>query len=245
MTKGLSQERVAALKRLEAHLGVVFPSYELLHQALIHKSYANEQGFSGYHNERLEFLGDAVLELVISEHTYRCFPSAPEGELARLRSVVVSEHSLAEKARSLKLGEFLLVSRGEAHAGGRNLDSLLSDALEAVIGAMYLELDYNTCRDFILGLLGADVQDIWQTRDFVDPKSALQEKVQQCSSDTPVYAVYDEQGPDHDKTFRVAVKWRGQVLGRGQGKTKKDAEQDAARSALAYLARKNSKDEER
>ena len=106
---------------------------------------------------------------------------------------------------------------------------------------MYLELDYNTCRDFILGLLGADVQDIWQTRDFVDPKSALQEKVQQCSSDTPVYAVYDEQGPDHDKTFRVAVKWRGQVLGRGQGKTKKDAEQDAARSALAYLARKIAK----
>ncbi|NLY52471.1 MAG: ribonuclease III [Firmicutes bacterium] len=236
MTEALTQERIAALKRLEAHLGVVFPSCRLLHQALIHKSYANEQGLSGYHNERLEFLGDAVLELVISEHIYRCFPSAPEGELARLRSVVVSEHTLAKKARNLKLGDYLLVSRGEAQAGGRNLDSLLSDALEAVIGAMYLELDYQTCRDFILRLLGEDVENIWQNRDFIDPKSALQEKVQQYSSDVPVYDVYHEQGPDHDKTFHVAVKWRGRVLGRGQGKTKKDAEQDAARSALKSLA---------
>ena len=236
MTEALTQERIAALKRLEAHLGVVFPSCRLLHQALIHKSYANEQGLSGYHNERLEFLGDAVLELVISEHIYRCFPSAPEGELARLRSVVVSEHTLAKKARNLKLGDYLLVSRGEAQAGGRNLDSLLSDALEAVIGAMYLELDYQTCRDFILRLLGEDVENIWQNRDFIDPKSALQEKVQQYSSDVPVYDVYHEQGPDHDKTFHVAVKWRGRGLGRGQGKTKKDAEQDAARSALKSLA---------
>ncbi|NLA57844.1 MAG: ribonuclease III [Firmicutes bacterium] len=237
MTKRLTQERIAALKRLETHLGVAFPSYELLHQALIHKSYANEQGLSGYHNERLEFLGDAVLALVISEYIYRCFPSAPEGELARLRSVVVSEHPLAEKARNLKLGDYLLVSRGEAQAGGRNLDSLLSDALEAVIGAMYLELDYETCRDFILRLLGDDVQDIWQSRDFIDPKSALQEKVQQYSADVPIYDVYHEQGPDHDKTFHVAVKWRGRILGRGQGKTKKDAEQDAARSALKFLAK--------
>ncbi|NLY29724.1 MAG: ribonuclease III [Firmicutes bacterium] len=239
MTDTLTRERIAALKGLEAHLGVAFPSYRLLHQALIHKSYANEQGLSGHHNERLEFLGDAVLELVISEHTYRCFPSAPEGELARLRSVVVSEHTLAEKARSLELGDYLLVSRGEAQAGGRNLDSLLSDALEAVIGAMYLELDYGACRDFILRLLGDDVQDIWQSRDFIDPKSALQERVQQYSSDVPVYDVYHEQGPDHDKTFHVMVKWRGQVLGRGQGKTKKDAEQDAARRALNFLAEKD------
>jgi len=184
----------------------------------------------------LEFLGDAVLGLVISEHIYRCFPAAPEGELARLRSVVVSEPSLAEKARELKLGDYLLVSRGEAQAGGRNLDSLLSDALEAVIGAMYLTLDYETCREFILRMLGDAVQSIWQSRNFVDPKSALQEKVQQYGTDVPVYLVCDERGPDHDKTFHVIVQWQGRILGEGQGKTKKDAEQAAARSALKFLA---------
>lgn len=236
MTRTLTSKRIQALQHLEAHLGVAFPSYRLLDQALIHRSFANEQGLAGFDNERLEFLGDAVLELVISEHIYRCFPDAPEGELARLRSVVVCEHTLADKARGLKLGEYLLLGHGEAQGGGRNLDSLLSDALEAVIGAMYLELDYETCRAFILTILGDDVQDVWVTKDFIDPKSALQEQVQQYGLDTPVYDVYAEQGPDHDKTFHVAVKWQGEILGKGQGKTKKDAEQNAARSALRCLA---------
>ncbi len=234
----LTQQRIEELQQLQAHLGVAFPSYELLHQALIHKSFAHEHALAGFDNERLEFLGDAVLELVISEHIYRCFPDAPEGELARLRSVVVCEHTLANKARRMHLGGYLLLGHGEAQGGGRNLDSLLSDALEAVIGAMYLELDYDACRTFILNLLGDDVQDVWLTRDFVDPKSALQERVQQCGLDTPSYDVYDEQGPDHDKTFYVAVKWQGETLGKGQGKTKKDAEQAAARNALQRLARK-------
>ena len=236
MTRTLTSKRIQALQHLEAHLGVAFPSYHLLDQALIHRSFANEQGLAGFDNERLEFLGDAVLELVISEHIYRCFPDAPEGELARLRSVVVCEHTLAEKARSLKLGKYLLLGHGEAQGGGRNLDSLLSDALEAVMGAMYLELDYETCRAFILTILGDDVQDVWVTKDFVDPKSALQERVQQHGLDTPIYDVYAEQGPDHDKTFHVAVKWQGEILGKGQGKTKKDAEQNAARNALRRLA---------
>ncbi|NMB44897.1 MAG: ribonuclease III [Firmicutes bacterium] len=238
MENTLTQERIAALQHLQAHLGVAFPSYELLHQALIHRSFAHEQGFAGFDNERLEFLGDAVLELVISEHTYRCFPKAPEGELARVRSVVVCEHTLAEKARRLHLGDYLLLGHGEAQAGGRNLDSLLSDSLEAVIGAMYLELDYDACRTFILTILGDDVQDIWLSKDFVDPKSALQEKVQQYGLETPNYVVYDEQGPDHDKTFHVAVKWQEEIVGKGRGKTKKDAEQAAARNALQRLAKK-------
>lgn len=236
MTRTLTEERIIALQHLQAHLGVAFPSYNLLHQALIHKSFANEQGLGGFDNERLEFLGDAVLELVISEHTYRCFPNAPEGELARLRSVIVCEHTLAKKARSLNLGDYLFLGHGEAHAGGRNLDSLLSNALEAVIGAMYLELDYETCRTFILTILGDDVQDVWVSRDFVDPKSALQEKVQQWGLDTPIYDVSGEYGPDHDKTFHVVVRWQGEILGKGRGKTKKDAEQDAARRALQRLA---------
>jgi ribonuclease-3 len=235
MTRRLTNKRIQALQHLEAHLGVAFPSYHILDQALIHRSFANEQSLARFDNERLEFLGDAVLELVISEHIYRCFPDAPEGELARLRSVVVCEHTLAEKARSLELGKYLLLGHGEAHGGGRDLDSLLSDALEAVIGAMYLELDYETCRAFILTILGDDVQDLWATKDFVDPKSALQERVQQYDLDTPVYDVYGEEGPDHDKTFYVAVKWQGKILGKGQGKTKKDAEQDAARNALECL----------
>jgi ribonuclease-3 len=231
----LTKERNLALQHLQAHLGVAFPSCRLLHQALIHRSFANEQGLVGFDNERLEFLGDAVLELVISEHSYRCCPTAPEGELARLRSVIVCEHTLAEKARRLNLGDYLLLAYGEDHAGGRNLDSILSDALEAVIGAMYLELDYETCRTFILTILGDDVQDIWATKDFIDSKSALQERVQQWGLDTPVYDVFDEKGPDHDKTFHVIVRWQGEILGRGRGKTKKDAEQDAARHALQNL----------
>ncbi|NMB10849.1 MAG: ribonuclease III [Firmicutes bacterium] len=237
MTRTLTEKRILALQHLQAHLGVAFPSCRLLHQALIHRSFANEQGLIGFDNERLEFLGDAVLELVISEHTYRCFPTAPEGELARLRSVIVCEHTLAEKARGLNLGDYLLLGHGEDQAGGRDLDSLLSDALEAVIGAMYLELDYETCRTFILTILGDDVQDIWVTRDFVDPKSALQERVQRWGLDTPIYDVYGEYGPDHDKTFHVVVSWQGEVLGKGRGKTKKDAEQDAARRALQQLAK--------
>jgi len=238
MGRTLDSQRIEALKELERRLGVAFPRYELLHQALIHKSFANEQHLRGFDNERLEFLGDAVLELVISEHTYRCFPTAPEGELARLRSVIVCEHTLAEKARGLNLGDYLLLGHGEDQAGGRDLDSLLSDALEAVIGAMYLELDYETCRTFILTILGDDVQDIWVTRDFVDPKSALQERVQRWGLDTPIYDVYGEYGPDHDKTFHVAVKWQEEIVGKGRGKTKKDAEQAAARNALQRLAKK-------
>ena len=238
VTKTPDPQRIAALQQVHARLGVVFPKYGLLHQALIHKSFANERSLSGFDNERLEFLGDAVLELVVSEYIFRCFPGTPEGELARLRSAVVSEPPLAIKARSLGLGEYLLLGHGEEHAGGRNLDSLISNALEAVIGALYLETDYVTCRDFILDLLGDDIQTLWHTKDFVDPKSALQEKVQQCGHLAPTYDVYHEQGPDHDKIFHVAVKWQGETLGKGQGKSKKDAEQAAARHALQLLSGK-------
>lgn len=226
--------RVADLEHLQVRLGVVFPKYELLHQALMHRSFARERNLSS-DNERLEFLGDAVLELVVSEHLYLHFPTASEGEMARLRSAVVSEPSLAAKARSLGLGKYLLLGYGEEHAGGRKLDSLLANALEAVIGAIHLEVDYAACQAFILNLFEHDVEDLWKTKDFIDPKSALQERVQQSSTITPTYEVYDEQGPDHDKVFHVVVKWQGDILGKGHGKTKKDAEQAAARDALHLL----------
>ncbi|NLJ86076.1 MAG: ribonuclease III [Firmicutes bacterium] len=238
MGRTLDSQRIEALKELERRLGVAFPRYELLHQALIHKSFANEQHLRGFDNERLEFLGDAVLELVISEYLYSRYTDAQEGELARLRSAVVSEHALADKARSLGLGKYLLLAHGEEHAGGRTLDSLLSDALEAVIGAMYLQVGYGTCRDFLLDLLGEEVQILWDSKDFIDPKSALQEKVQQYSHSTPIYDVFLEQGPDHDKIFHVAVRWQGDILGKGRGKSKKDAEQAAARRALQTLSRR-------
>lgn len=227
-------KRVADIQRLQARLGVAFPRYGLLHQALIHRSFARERNL-GIDNERLEFLGDAVLELIVSEYLCLGFPTATEGEMARLRSAVVSEPSLAAKARGLGLGEYLLVGHGEEHAGGRKLDSLLANALEAVIGAIYLEAGYATCQAFILDLLKHDIDTLWRTKDFVDPKSALQEKIQQYSTITPTYDVYDEQGPDHDKVFHVMVRWQGDILGKGQGKTKKDAEQAAARHALHRL----------
>lgn len=240
MQREPGKKRRAALQRLQERLGMQFSSFSLLHQALIHKSFANEHGMPGFDNERLEFLGDAVLELVTSEYLYRHYPQALEGEMARMRSAVVCEPVLAAKARELGLGEFLLLGKGEEMAGGRNRDSLLSDALEAVIGAMYLEGDYASCRRFVLELLAGDVQRVWETKGFIDPKSALQEVLQQQGQSPPSYDVYKEQGPDHDKVFHVVVAWEGQILGKGRGKTKKEAEQQAAGRALRRFRRRNS-----
>ncbi|NLK07621.1 MAG: ribonuclease III [Firmicutes bacterium] len=230
-------ERNRDLKVLQARLGAVFPKNDLLNEALTHRSYAKERDLD-FDNERLEFLGDAVLELVISEYLFLNFPSALEGDLARLRAAVVSEHSLANKARELDLGEYLLLGHGEEHTGGRRLDSLLANGLEAVIGALYLEMGYFQVRAFILGLFEDDVEDLWESKDFIDPKSALQERIQQFSTQTPIYKVYDEQGPQHDKTFFVVVRWQGKNLGKGRGKTKKEAEQAAAKNALSKFAGK-------
>lgn len=218
-----------ALVNLQAALGYHFQNVSLLQLALTHKSSAHNP--SG-NNERLEFLGDAVLQLVVSDHLFQQYPGLREGQLAKIRALLVSQPPLAELARKLGLDRCLRVGKGEERTGARQRDSLLCDTVEAVIGAMYLDSNLDTIRPVILQLLPS-----WQERELalVDAKSALQEHLQQISQETPLYHLAKEIGPDHDKTFEVDVCFRGQVLGRGRGRSKKEAAQEAAREALANL----------
>jgi ribonuclease-3 len=205
----------------------------LLSQALTHSSYGNEVQVE--HNERLEFLGDAVLELLTSQYLYGHYPDLPEGELTRMRANLVCEKTLAEIARELGLGGLLLLGKSQLATGGRERASLLADAVEALLGAVYLcgglavaEAVYH--RLFREAFAALDRGELWQ-----DYKTRLQEMVQkQLAGDALTYQVTDEAGPDHDKTFSVAVSWQGRVVGQGTGHSKKEAEQAAAKQALHH-----------
>jgi len=208
----------------------------LLRQALTHTSYSNEHRVPGSSsNERLEFLGDAVLELVMSDHLYRSFPRLSEGELTELRARVVCEAALAKQARRLGLGELLRLGRGEEAAGGRTRPSLLADAFEAVVGAVYLEGGLPAAQRFILAQLGATVAASAQAGANTNFKSMLQEFVQGQGRAAPVYRLLAERGPDHAKEYEVAALVDGREVGRGSGRRKQEAEQEAARHALLRL----------
>jgi len=233
------QERIKRLRQLERELGLSFQQLDLLNRVLTHTSYTNENRKNGLeHNERLEFLGDAVLELVVSDYLYRKYPQALEGELTRLRAAVVCEGVLARKAKELKLGDYLLVGRGEAMSGGRERPSILADVFEAIVGAVYLDQGLNSAQQFILAQLTAEIEMAQINRCFCyhDYKTALQEYVQKHHHGaTLAYTVVGEQGPDHAKLFSIEVKLDDLVLGEGSGKSKKEAEQVAAAQALKYL----------
>ena len=223
-------------EKIEQEIGYVFRDKELLRLAFTHSSYANERRDSRLaHNERLEFLGDAVLELAISQTIYRKYPEMPEGELSKLRSSVVCEPTLAAHARSLHFGEFLLLGRGEEHTGGRERDSMLADAFEAVIGAIFLDGGPEVANAYVLRLLENEVVSRRESFRRMDGKSALQEYIQKSSKTPLAYAILEERGPDHDKTFVAEVRHRGEALGRGEGHSKKEAEQAAALAALHKL----------
>ena len=213
------------LKELEKRIGYHFQNPELLEKALRHSSYANEHKMNRIEcNERLEFLGDAVLELVSSEHLFAQFPQMPEGELTRLRASLVCEPTLAFCARELELGSFLRLGKGEEMTGGRHRDSVTSDALESVIGAVYLDGGFANAKEFVLKYV---LNDMEHKKLFFDSKTIFQEMVQ---GNIP-----GESGPDHDKTFSVEV-WIGeQCMGQGSGRTKKAAEQMAAYRAICRL----------
>lgn len=218
----------AKLEKLEKILGYSFKNKHLLEQALTHKSARMDYG----DNERLEFLGDAVLQLVISDYIYKKYPKLPEGKLAKIRALLVSQPTLAEIARTLGLNDYLKVGKGEERTGAKERDSLLSDVYEAVLGAMYLEAGMEQVRMFILKHLPE-----WDKSQLplIDAKSTLQEHLQQTSHTTPTYILAEEYGPDHDKSFVVEVIFQNEVLGRGVGKSKKEAAQNAAREALSKL----------
>lgn len=221
------------LKTLEERIGYQFRDEALLRQALTHSSFTNEQKINKAKNyERLEFLGDAVLELVSSDFLFREYPEVPEGELTKLRASMVCEPSLAFCAKDLELGEFIRLGKGEESTGGRHRDSITSDAMEAVIGAIYLDGGMAAAKAFIDRFILSDLED---KQLFYDSKSNLQELVQGKFKQELSYRLLNESGPEHDKTFRVSVHMGEEVLGEGQGRTKKAAEQQAAYKALLRL----------
>ena len=220
---------------LEERLGYSFRNRALLETALTHSSYANENRASGIVcNERLEFLGDSVLGVTVADFLYRHFPDMPEGRMTRLRAELVCEQSLHRVALELHLGDYLRLGKGEEHNGGRRRASILSDAVEAVFAAMYLDAGMETAAEFIHRCLLDDVRAI-ETPSFTDYKTSLKELVQRHSGQVLSYELVGEEGPDHAKTFRVQVCLNGEPLGRGTGRTKKEAEQTAAANALEAL----------
>ena len=221
------------LEMLEERIEYRFRDKALLKQAITHSSFTNEQKINKAKNyERLEFLGDAVLELVSSEFLFKEQPEVPEGELTKQRASMVCEPSLAFCARELELGEFILLGRGEEGTGGRNRDSITSDAMEAVIGAIYLDGGMERAKMFIDRFILSDLED---KQLFYDSKSNLQELVQGKLRKKFSYELLEESGPEHDKIFRAAVCIEEEVFGEGQGRTKKAAEQQAAYKALLKL----------
>jgi ribonuclease-3 len=221
----------------EQDAGVAFNDLNLLRQAFTHRSYLNEhRGEVSGHNERLEFLGDAVLELISTHYLYEKYPQQAEGELTAYRAALVNAVTLSEVAAGLGMNDYLLLSRGEAKDNGRARGVLLANAFEALIGAIYLDQGYDGAKEFITKHLFPKIDEILSKRLWQDAKSALQEKAQDTEGVTPSYSVIRESGPDHDKQFVVGVYVRETLLGQGEGKSKQEAEQAAARAALASLS---------
>lgn len=222
------------IKDLEEAIGYRFHNITLLQNALAHSSYANERWHNSLaSNERLEFLGDSVLGMIVAEYLYRTFPGRPEGELTRMRADMVCESTLASVANRIRLGSHLLVSHGEEQGGGRERPSILADAVESIIAAMYLDGGIQAARAFIQTFILSDVP---VTRmHHTDFKTALQERIQQKKNQTISYETISESGPDHDKHFEVAVSLNGKVVGTGSGSSKKRAEQAAAQAAIEAL----------
>jgi ribonuclease III len=217
---------------LEERIGYKFRNPFLLAEALTHPSLGHETQQRHFDNQRLEFLGDAVLQLVITEHLFRHFGNEPEGKLTKLRSRLVSRDILQTHAAALDLGRHLLLGRGEEASGGRERISTLADAFEALIGAIYLDSDFEEARKFILTQSRAELESVAQEPVDINPKGDLQELLQSISPTSPVYETISESGPEHDKTFVVRAIWEGQELGQGTGRSKKQAETAAAEEAL-------------
>ncbi|HIV23102.1 MAG TPA: ribonuclease III [Candidatus Merdiplasma excrementigallinarum] len=226
------------LKELQERIGYRFQREELLHQALSHSSYVNEhRQEAGGDNERLEFLGDAVLELSSSEFLYLEYPEMPEGDMTKLRASLVCEPTLAMCAREMNLPDYLLLGKGEEHTGGRFRDSIVSDALEALLGAIYLDGGFASAKEFVKKWILTDIE---HKKLFYDSKTILQEMAQRDYRDQEVsYVLVGEEGPDHAKQFIAEVRIGGKTLGRGRGSTKKGAEQEAAYRAIILLKGKD------
>ncbi|MBS3902978.1 MAG: ribonuclease III [Anaplasmataceae bacterium] len=231
--KKVSKEQPKNISQLESKINIGFINKNLLWESLTHRSYLNENHSWDYpHNERLEFLGDAVLELAISVLLYRKFPKAPEGEMTMLRAALVNYQRLALVAKEINLNKFILMSKGEARDSGRAHDVILANAIEALIGAIYLDQGFKIAHSFIESVVFTHLEDVLVTKSYKDPKSELQEIVQEKLKLTPNYKVRKESGPAHEKTFTVGVYFGEKMIAEGDGKSKQEAETDAARKAL-------------
>jgi len=223
------------LSQLEQKLGTSFKNKDLLLQSLTHRSYINENPkFHLDHNERLEFLGDAVLELVVTEYLYKNYPN-PEGELTSWRAALVNAKILSGIAANLGINDFLLLSRGEARDTGKARQIILANAIEAVIGAIYLDQEYEATKNFIEGNIIVELPVIIKQKAYRDAKSYFQEKAQEIEGVTPTYEVLEEWGPDHAKQFKIGVFLNGNMSGVGEGESKQDAQQAAAEDALKKM----------
>ena len=224
------------MEELEKKLGYSFQDRALLETALNHSSYANENRAAGLEsNERLEFLGDSVLGQIVASYLFLTYPKMPEGQMTRLRAELVCEQSLHTVAQKLELGRYIKLGRGEEHTGGRQRDSILADAVEAVIAAMYLDGGMEVAKRFIdtYILSGFEAEEIHTVTDY---KTALQEHVQRKAGQTLAYELVSETGPDHRKTFTMRVALNDSPIGEGSGRTKKEAEQNAAKAGLEALS---------
>ena len=222
------------LDEVQGKIAYTYKNISLLKEALAHSSYANEHRADNVRdNERLEFLGDAILDLIISEYLFKKYPEMPEGDLSKLRASIVCEASLAQVAKEINLGEYILLGKGEERTGGRDRASILADAFEALTGSLFVDGGLEIAKKFLTDTLVKKVEKIKSLEDiYTDYKTLLQECVQRCSNNPISYKVVAEVGPDHDKHFQVEVWHEDSCLGTGTGKSKKEAEQDAAKSAL-------------
>lgn len=224
------------LKEFIKTLGVNYKDISYYQEAFTHRSFLNEKRDNSVrHNERLEFLGDAVLELIITQHLFSSYPDRPEGELTSFRAAIVRTDSLAKHARNLGYGKYLMMSKGEEATGGKDKDYLLANTYEAVLGAIYLDLGYKEAQSFVKLDLIPDIEDIVNNRLDIDSKTKFQEIAQALYKVTPIYQVISEEGPDHDKIFTMAVMINEKELGRGKGPSKQKAEEEAASMALKVV----------
>lgn len=233
----ITNERIKELESLQEKLNYYFHDIELLDTALTHSSYANEHNLHiSKCNERLEFLGDTVINLVVSKYLYNKYPFYPEGELTKIRAKVVCEPSLAFVARNIELGKYLLLGKGEEATGGRERESILADASEAITGAILIDSDFETVNLLLLSNFEADIVHAVAKGDlFIDYKTELQERLQKVTKGKIEYFVTKEEGPDHNKLFYIDVTINNDVIGSGIGRNKKEAEQMAAKEALILM----------
>lgn len=223
------------MERLEKIIGYEFKDKELLFRALTHTSYANETRSARGSYERLEFLGDSVLSLIVAEYIFKNFKKYPEGELTKLRASLVCEKALAAFAREINLGDFIMLGKGEQQNGGNERPSILSDVFEAVLAAMYLDGGYEVAKRHVLKFVEKELENHSVPEAFHDYKTQLQEIIQRNPEEEITYVVTDERGPDHDKSFTVEVRLNSNVIGTGVAHSKKQAEQAAARQALELM----------